>query len=95
MPFSKADDAAGASTAATAAIPFPRALDSATFELSMGMSGDYACAMERGATELRIGSTIFGAREYPNKIAPPQQDEEAEKDKDGSDGSSSSTAATQ
>lgn len=30
--------------------------------LSMGMSGDYAIAIEEGATMLRIGSAIFGAR---------------------------------
>ena len=32
--------------------------------LSMGMSDDYALAMEYGSTEVRIGSTIFGEREY-------------------------------
>ena len=30
--------------------------------LSMGMSGDYAVAVEEGATIIRIGSAIFGAR---------------------------------
>ncbi|MGA0586469.1 YggS family pyridoxal phosphate-dependent enzyme [Dyella sp. KRB-257] len=30
--------------------------------LSMGMSGDFALAIAEGATELRIGSAIFGAR---------------------------------
>jgi pyridoxal phosphate enzyme (YggS family) len=30
--------------------------------LSMGMSGDYAVAVEEGATMVRIGSAIFGAR---------------------------------
>lgn len=30
--------------------------------LSMGMSGDYAAAIRFGATEVRIGSAIFGAR---------------------------------
>ena len=30
--------------------------------LSMGMSGDYAVAVEEGATLVRIGSAIFGAR---------------------------------
>lgn len=30
--------------------------------LSMGMSGDYELAIERGATHLRIGSAIFGDR---------------------------------
>jgi pyridoxal phosphate enzyme (YggS family) len=33
--------------------------------LSMGMSGDYAAAIAEGATEVRIGSAIFGARNYP------------------------------
>ena len=33
-------------------------------ELSMGMSGDYAIAVEEGATLLRIGSAIFGNRTY-------------------------------
>jgi len=31
-------------------------------ELSMGMSNDYAIAVEEGATLVRIGSAIFGAR---------------------------------
>lgn len=33
-------------------------------ELSMGMSGDYLIAIEEGATIVRIGSTIFGERNY-------------------------------
>ncbi len=32
-------------------------------EISMGMSGDYPIAIEEGATIVRIGSKIFGARE--------------------------------
>jgi len=35
-------------------------------ELSMGMSGDYEEAIGRGATSVRVGSTIFGARDYSN-----------------------------
>lgn len=31
-------------------------------ELSMGMSGDYEWAIEEGATLVRVGSAIFGAR---------------------------------
>ena len=31
-------------------------------ELSMGMSGDYAIAIEEGSTMVRIGSSIFGER---------------------------------
>lgn len=33
-------------------------------ELSMGMSGDYQIAVEEGSTMVRIGSSIFGEREY-------------------------------
>ncbi len=33
--------------------------------LSMGMSGDYETAIGFGATEVRVGSAIFGARDYP------------------------------
>lgn len=32
--------------------------------LSMGMSGDYNLAIEEGSTMVRIGSTIFGERDY-------------------------------
>ncbi|MDX1543817.1 MAG: YggS family pyridoxal phosphate-dependent enzyme [Christiangramia sp.] len=33
-------------------------------ELSMGMSGDYKIAVDCGSTMVRIGSSIFGARNY-------------------------------
>jgi uncharacterized pyridoxal phosphate-containing UPF0001 family protein len=33
-------------------------------ELSMGMSGDYEAAILEGSTMVRIGSAIFGARDY-------------------------------
>lgn len=33
-------------------------------EISMGMSGDYLIAAEEGSTMVRIGSTIFGVRQY-------------------------------
>ncbi|HLT07758.1 MAG TPA: YggS family pyridoxal phosphate-dependent enzyme [Cyclobacteriaceae bacterium] len=33
-------------------------------ELSMGMSGDYLIAQEEGSTMVRIGSAIFGKRNY-------------------------------
>ena len=32
-------------------------------DLSMGMSGDYAIAVEEGATMIRLGTVLFGARE--------------------------------
>lgn len=33
-------------------------------ELSMGMTGDYEVAIEEGATMVRVGTGIFGEREY-------------------------------
>jgi pyridoxal phosphate enzyme (YggS family) len=33
-------------------------------ELSMGMSGDFEVAVEEGATLVRVGSAIFGERQY-------------------------------
>ena len=36
--------------------------------LSMGMSDDYKLAIECGSTMVRIGSTIFGARDYSRKL---------------------------
>lgn len=33
-------------------------------EISMGMSGDYQIAIEEGSTMVRIGSSIFGSRNY-------------------------------
>ncbi|XP_030542866.1 pyridoxal phosphate homeostasis protein isoform X2 [Rhodamnia argentea] len=36
-------------------------------ELSMGMSGDFEQAIEMGSTNVRIGSTIFGPRDYSKK----------------------------
>ena len=32
-------------------------------ELSMGMSGDFETAIEEGATIVRVGTALFGARE--------------------------------
>ncbi|MGC1547573.1 MAG: YggS family pyridoxal phosphate-dependent enzyme, partial [Rhodanobacter sp.] len=34
--------------------------------LSMGMSGDFPLAIAEGATEVRIGTAIFGRRAYPD-----------------------------
>jgi hypothetical protein len=53
---------------AEAARPYFRRLrelrDAAGLEhLSMGMSADYAVAIEEGATMVRVGTSIFGARE--------------------------------
>ena len=42
-----------------------QAIDKSTFtELSMGMSDDYLTAIEAGSTMVRIGSALFGARDY-------------------------------
>jgi len=42
---------------------FARAGHSGLRELSMGMSGDFEIAIEEGATQVRIGTALFGARE--------------------------------
>ena len=36
-------------------------------ELSMGMTGDFEAAIEEGATYIRVGTAIFGARDYSKK----------------------------
>ncbi|CAL1606879.1 unnamed protein product [Knipowitschia caucasica] len=38
-------------------------------ELSMGMSNDFEHAVEVGSTNVRVGSIIFGNRDYPNSAA--------------------------
>jgi len=35
-------------------------------ELSMGMTNDFEVAIEEGSTIVRVGTAIFGAREYTN-----------------------------
>ena len=35
-------------------------------ELSMGMSGDFKIAIQEGSTQVRIGTAIFGNRDYQN-----------------------------
>ncbi len=40
--------------------------------LSMGMSGDFALAIAEGATEVRIGTAIFGERAYPDSYYWPE-----------------------
>lgn len=37
-------------------------------ELSMGMSGDYPIAIAEGSTMIRVGSALFGEREYPTRV---------------------------
>ena len=41
-------------------------------ELSMGMSGDYEVAIEEGATCVRVGQAIFGARALPDSYYWPE-----------------------
>ena len=36
--------------------------------LSMGMSGSYEAAILEGATLVRVGTAIYGERDYPNRI---------------------------
>lgn len=36
--------------------------------LSMGMSHDFNIAVEEGSSMVRVGSSIFGQRNYPNKL---------------------------
>jgi len=38
--------------------------------LSMGMSGDFEIAIEEGATEVRVGTAIFGDRTYQQDYWP-------------------------
>ena len=47
-----------------AAVAAELGVDPATLELSMGMSGDYEAAIEMGSTNVRVGSGVFGARNY-------------------------------
>lgn len=42
---------------------------SSSLELSMGMSSDFELAIASGSTSVRVGSAIFGAREYAGSKA--------------------------
>jgi len=61
-------------------------------ELSMGMSTDYEQAIEMGSTNVRIGSTIFGARNKPPGKAEPNQPKESSESEESKKVSSQSTA---
>lgn len=37
-------------------------------QLSMGMSGDFEIAIEEGATIVRVGTSLFGKRDYSRKV---------------------------
>ena len=46
-----------------------KSMDNVTMDcLSMGMSSDFALAISCGATMVRVGSSLFGAREYVPKL---------------------------
>jgi len=47
-------------------------------ELSMGMSNDFEEAIKMGSTNVRVGSSIFGARNYPAADAPVKAHETSE-----------------
>jgi pyridoxal phosphate enzyme (YggS family) len=51
-----------------AALPACRTLN----QLSMGMSNDFAVAIEEGSTCVRIGTAIFGKRRYPAAASAPE-----------------------
>lgn len=55
----------------------PASIDLA--ELSMGMSGDFEIAIEEGATVVRVGQAIFGARSLPDSHYWPTKDEQDQK----------------
>ena len=68
-------------------------VDENLLELSMGMSNDFTEAISMGSTNVRIGSSIFGARNYPNKPEPNKAVEKDELANDGEKGSDISTTA--
>lgn len=39
-------------------------IDVESLQLSMGMSSDFVAAIESGSTSVRVGSSIFGTRNY-------------------------------
>ncbi|XP_053407689.1 pyridoxal phosphate homeostasis protein-like [Mercenaria mercenaria] len=59
-------------------------------ELSMGMSTDFEHAIELGSTNVRVGSTIFGARNVPQKSVPGTSGSQPQSDSSQSQPSESS-----
>lgn len=47
--------------------------DKDQLELSMGMSSDYIAALKEGATNVRVGTTIFGERPAKKDRAIPEK----------------------
>ena len=63
-------------------------------ELSMGMSNDFEEAIQMGSTNIRVGSSIFGARNFgPSKTETPKT--ETPKTEDPIDTLSQELQATQ
>ncbi|KAK3606090.1 hypothetical protein CHS0354_006446 [Potamilus streckersoni] len=51
-------------------------------ELSMGMSNDFESAIEEGSTNVRIGSTIFGARSFQKDSSSSNSEQSSISDKE-------------
>eukprot|EP00937_MAST-01D_sp_MAST-1D-sp2_P006419 g6419.t1 len=58
--------------------PGGAALDPASLALSMGMSADFEAAIGAGSTNVRVGSTIFGARDDAEIMRARAKEAEAE-----------------
>ena len=54
-------------------------IEEGELELSMGMSEDFEAAVKQGSSEVRVGSTIFGARPPKKEAKVVEQAEEAKK----------------
>ncbi|MDG5491728.1 YggS family pyridoxal phosphate-dependent enzyme [Psychroserpens sp. SPM9] len=50
----------------TATFETLKTIDTSLEIISMGMSGDYSLAIDCGSTMIRVGSSIFGSRNYNN-----------------------------
>ena len=56
-------------------------LEPENIELSMGMSNDFEEAIQMGSTNIRVGSSIFGARNFgPSKTETPKTEEPKNED---------------
>lgn len=67
MAMGKLNDREGFQQVRALAERIKKQRDLESLVLSMGTSMDYEMAIEEGATEVRLGSTIFGARDYAAK----------------------------
>lgn len=65
LPFAETDDVLRTLATKTRAVYDELKLNDPDFEyLSMGMSGDWKLCVECGSNMIRVGTTIFGARNY-------------------------------